>query len=240
MRIISGIRRGHKLFEFEGDDVRPTTDRVKESVFNIIQTFIPDAVCLDMFAGSGALSFEAISRGAKKAVCLDKDKRSIDIIKKNANSLDFSDYCEIRNGEKVENNQLLKVKRMLLSPLKVKKFQTSRFIRRRSLAFGCGICCPSVTFAVENLPNPVFTVHFRSCEDWEAWERLSRLKGTFAYDATIQMGHRIHEESETSIIIGDNARSTEDYEMYCRFWPKWIAKILIKLYSKSQQSNNID
>ena len=82
MRIISGIRRGHKLFEFEGEDVRPTTDRVKESVFNIIQTFIPDAVCLDMFAGSGALSFEAISRGAKKAVCLDKDKRSIDIIKK--------------------------------------------------------------------------------------------------------------------------------------------------------------
>ena len=55
MRIISGIRRGHKLFEFEGDDVRPTTDRVKESVFNIIQTFIPDEVCLDMFAGSGAL-----------------------------------------------------------------------------------------------------------------------------------------------------------------------------------------
>ena len=97
MRIISGIRRGHKLFEFEGDDVRPTTDRVKESVFNIIQTIIPDAVCLDMFAGSGALSFEAISRGAKKAVCLDKDKRSIDIIKKNANSLDFSDYCEIIN-----------------------------------------------------------------------------------------------------------------------------------------------
>ena len=50
MRIISGIRRGHKLFEFEGDDVRPTTDRVKESVFNIIQTFIPDAgvplICL--------------------------------------------------------------------------------------------------------------------------------------------------------------------------------------------------
>ena len=77
MRIISGIRRGHKLFEFEGDDVRPTTDRVKESVFNIIQTFIPDAVCLDMFAGSGALSFEAISRGAKKAVCLDTSVRLI-------------------------------------------------------------------------------------------------------------------------------------------------------------------
>lgn len=97
MRIISGIRRGHKLFEFDGDDVRPTTDRVKESVFNLIQSFVPDAVCLDMFAGSGALSLEAISRGAKKAVCLDNDKRSTDIVKKNADALEFTEYCEIIN-----------------------------------------------------------------------------------------------------------------------------------------------
>lgn len=150
----------------------------------------------------------------------------------------FSDYCEIREGKKVENNQLLKVKRMLLAPIKV--WKNSRFIRRRSLALGCGICCPSVTFAVNNLPDPVFTVHFRSNEDWEAWERLSKLKGAFVYDATIQMGHRIHEESETSLIIGDNnGRSAEDYEMFCRFWPKWVAHILLKFYSKSQKSNDI-
>lgn len=97
MRIISGSRRGHKLYEFEGDDVRPTTDRVKESVFNIIQTFILSASCLDMFAGSGALSFEAVSRGADKAVCVDNDIRSIDIIKKNARALDFLSSCEIVN-----------------------------------------------------------------------------------------------------------------------------------------------
>lgn len=95
MRIISGRKRGHKLLEFEGDDVRPTTDRVKESVFNLIQSFVPDAVCLDMFAGSGALGFEAISRGAEKAVCIDLDKRSIDIIKKNALSLGFLEDCDI-------------------------------------------------------------------------------------------------------------------------------------------------
>ena len=86
----------------------------------------------------------------------------------------FSDYCEIRNGEKVRNNGLLKTKRMLLSPLKIKRCQKSRFLRRRILSLGNGICCPSVTFAKENLPNPVFRVHFRSNEDWEAWERLSR------------------------------------------------------------------
>ena len=97
MRIISGRKRGHKLLEFEGEDVRPTTDRVKESVFNLIQGFVPDAVCLDMFAGSGALSFEAISRGAQKAVCIDSDKRSIDIIKKNALSLGFFEDCDIVN-----------------------------------------------------------------------------------------------------------------------------------------------
>lgn len=97
MRIISGMRRGHKLFEFEGGDVRPTTDRVKESIFNLIQSFVPGSACLDMFAGSGALSLEALSRGARHAVLIDMDKRSIDIIKKNVTSLKFSEYCDIIN-----------------------------------------------------------------------------------------------------------------------------------------------
>ena len=97
MRIIAGERRGHKLREFDGDDVRPTTDRVKESVFNIISPFISMSSVLDMFSGSGALSFEAISRGAKRAVCLDNDKRSVDIIRKNAEDLSYTDRCEIIN-----------------------------------------------------------------------------------------------------------------------------------------------
>ena len=97
MRIISGERRGHKLLEFDGDDIRPTTDRVKESMFNLIQEYIPDAVVLDMFSGSGALSFEALSRGALSAVCIDADSRSVDIIKKNSQQLRYDDRCEIKN-----------------------------------------------------------------------------------------------------------------------------------------------
>ena len=104
---------------------------------------------------------------------------------------------------------------------------------------GSAICCPAVTYAVDNLPNPVFTVRYRSDEDWEAWEKISKLKGDFLYDSTIQMGHRIHEESETSLIIGDNARSLEDYEMFCKFWPASIAKMLTRFYSKSQKSNEL-
>lgn len=170
----------------------------------------------------------------------DYTKQALDYLRENKNPLIyFSDYCEIRNDCNVNSNTLLKVKRILLFPLRFKCFQKSVFVRRRSLSLGNGICCPAVTFAVKNLPNPVFNVHFRSCEDWEAWEKLSKLKGAFLYNHSIQMGHRIHEESETSIIIGDSARKVEDYEMFCKFWPQWIAKIIVKFYSKSEKSNKV-
>lgn len=91
MRIISGTRRGQKLIEFEGMDIRPTTDRVRESVFNLIQEFVYNAKVLDLFSGSGALSFEALSRGAESAVCVDIDKRSLKVVSENAGRLRFSE-----------------------------------------------------------------------------------------------------------------------------------------------------
>ncbi|MBR5270946.1 MAG: 16S rRNA (guanine(966)-N(2))-methyltransferase RsmD [Clostridia bacterium] len=97
MRIISGERRGHKLYEFSGDDIRPTTDRVKESLFNLIQDYIRDSRVFDMFCGSGALAFEALSRGARFAVCTDVDIRSINIIKKNSDALKYQEKCHIEN-----------------------------------------------------------------------------------------------------------------------------------------------
>jgi len=95
MRIIGGSRKGHKLYEFEGMDIRPTTDRVKESIFNLIQEYISNASCLDLFGGSGALSFEALSRGADNCVCVDVDERSIELIKKNAQNLKFPNFTII-------------------------------------------------------------------------------------------------------------------------------------------------
>lgn len=66
MRIISGIARGTKLYTLEGENTRPTLDRVKEPLFSIIQNQIKNSVVLDLFAGSGALGLEALSRGAQK------------------------------------------------------------------------------------------------------------------------------------------------------------------------------
>lgn len=151
----------------------------------------------------------------------------------------FTDYGELRNGKKVYSNRLLKVKRLLLKPLEIDGFAGSIFIRRRILSMGSPICCPSVTYVKDNLPNPIFQVGFRSDEDWQAWEKISKYKGEFIYCKKILVYHRIHNESETSAIISDTGRAMEDYEMFCKFWPKWVAKILVKFYAISEQSNDI-
>lgn len=95
MRVISGIKKGCKLIEFCGDDIRPTTDRVKESVFNLIQEHVRGAAVLDLFSGSGALCFEAVSRGAALGVCIDADSRSVNVIEQNRTKLSFEDSVRI-------------------------------------------------------------------------------------------------------------------------------------------------
>lgn len=170
----------------------------------------------------------------------DYSKTVIDLWKKRKQPLIiFTDYAELRNDKMVSKNRILSIKRILLSPLRVRLFQKSLFVRRRVLSFGCPICCPAVTFVKKNLPEQIFKSGFRSDEDWQAWEMLSRYKGEFVYSKKIGMCHRIHDASETSIILGDNARVKEDYIMFCKFWPKLIAKVLIKFYSKSEKSNEL-
>ena len=95
MRIISGTARGTKLNTLEGENTRPTLDRVKEPLFSIIQSKIKDSVVLDLFSGSGALALEAISRGAKKAILCDKSIDAISIIKKNIEKTHCIDKAEV-------------------------------------------------------------------------------------------------------------------------------------------------
>ena len=83
MRVISGIRRGLKLKPPEGENTRPTTDRVKEAVFNIIQTHIPANRVLDLFAGSGALGIEALSRRSEHCVFVERSRTAYELVKYN-------------------------------------------------------------------------------------------------------------------------------------------------------------
>lgn len=99
MRIISGKARGTKLYTSDGTATRPTLDRVKESLFNIIQNDIEDSTVLDLFSGSGAIGLEFLSRGAKRAVLCDSSKDAIKIIKQNVQKTHFEEKVEVYNME---------------------------------------------------------------------------------------------------------------------------------------------
>lgn len=92
MRVITGSARGRRLLSPEGYDVRPTTDKVKESIFNIIQFDVQDAIVLDLFSGSGQLGIEALSRGAQKAYFVDSSRKSLEVIKSNI------ELCRFQNS----------------------------------------------------------------------------------------------------------------------------------------------
>ncbi len=87
MRVISGKFRGLNLVPFQGEDIRPTADRVKESLFNILSCKIQDAVVADVFCGSGNLGIECLSRGAKKAYFNDFSSSSLEVLRKNLSKL---------------------------------------------------------------------------------------------------------------------------------------------------------
>ena len=97
MRIITGKARGTKLVSLEGEATRPTTERVKEAVFSMIQFDIEGRSVLDLFSGSGQLALEALSRGASSAVMIDKSKDAVKILKTNAQKTKLAPYCEIFN-----------------------------------------------------------------------------------------------------------------------------------------------
>ncbi len=95
MRIITGRARGTHLTTLEGVATRPTAERTKEAVFSVIAFEIPDATVLDLFAGSGQLGLEALSRGAKRAVFCDRSADAVRVIRANAEKTRLLPSCEI-------------------------------------------------------------------------------------------------------------------------------------------------
>ena len=119
MRIISGTARGTNLYTLEGNDTRPTLDRVKESLFNIINLKIYDAVVLDLFSGSGAIGLEFASRGAKEVVLCDNSKQATQIIQKNIEKTHLNEKVKLYNCDYIEflkNNKNKKFDIIYLDP----------------------------------------------------------------------------------------------------------------------------
>lgn len=95
MRIITGKARGARLLAPAGENTRPTAERTKEAIFSIIQFDIQDAEVLDLFAGSGQMGLEALSRGARHATLCDRAKDAVEVIRKNALKTRFAPMCDI-------------------------------------------------------------------------------------------------------------------------------------------------
>ena len=99
MRIIGGSARGRRLFAPPGENTRPTADRVREALFNILAARLDGARVLDLFGGSGALALEALSRGAARCVFLDENREAVNIVMKNCKNCGVFDRSRVNIGE---------------------------------------------------------------------------------------------------------------------------------------------
>ena len=99
MRVITGSARGRRLNELKGTETRPTTDKVKESIFNCIQFDVENARVLDLFAGTGQLGIEALSRGAQSAVFVDRRTDAVKLVKDNLALCGFSERAQVVCGD---------------------------------------------------------------------------------------------------------------------------------------------
>ncbi|QIC05708.1 16S rRNA (guanine(966)-N(2))-methyltransferase RsmD [Brevibacillus sp. 7WMA2] len=106
MRVISGEHRGRSLAAVPGTSTRPTTDKVKESIFNMIGPYFDGEWALDLYAGTGGLGIEALSRGAAKAIFVDSDNKAFNTVKQNLKTLRLDEQAEVY---KIDSARALKV-----------------------------------------------------------------------------------------------------------------------------------
>jgi len=106
MRVITGSARGRRLGELKGMETRPTTDKVKESIFNCIQFDVEDARVLDLFAGTGQLGIEALSRGAKSALFVDKRADAVKLVRENLALCHLEENAQVICGDSLAEREV--------------------------------------------------------------------------------------------------------------------------------------
>ncbi len=153
MRIITGRARGVKLFSLEGELTRPTAERTKEAVFSMLQFEIEDRRVLDLFAGSGQMGLEAVSRGAASAVLVDRSRDAVEIVKKNCLKTKLAPYCEVVCSDYGEFLRNCRGKRkfdmVFLDPpygLNLIPDAIRGMLRARVIEAGCTLVCESADF----------------------------------------------------------------------------------------------
>ena len=152
----------------------------------------------------------------------------------------FTGYSEIVDDKERSSTFMLTAKKIMnFMFMPLKKNIKSRQWKKFSQSFGTAIPCPSVMYNKETLNDFIFSDKYKVSLDWDAWLRISEMKGRFVYVPKTLSKHRIHKASATTEGIQENVRQQEDFEIFCRIWPKFIAKILTKFYAGSYKSNEV-
>lgn len=154
-------------------------------------------------------------------------------------SLTFTDYFEMRDGQRVDSNVLLNVKRIMNAPFRVRSLNGVPFVKKRVLAFGSSICCPAVTLVKPVAGPSVFNTTYKNSCDYKTWVDLAFSKGRFVYIPQKLVGHRIYAESATSLNLAEDIRKAEDAEILSTLWPRPVARLVNSIYALSEKSNNL-
>ncbi len=171
------------------------------------------------------------------------DKNFLDAVLQKWNCTDqnvlifFTDYDEIIDGAIRKNSLNLIIKKILLFPFIFQSCIHSKFFKKFPLLFGNPICCPSVTYNIEELADFTFLSEYAYNLDWSAWLELSRRDGAFVRINKKLMKHRLHHGSETSKQLKTDIRKKEELKIFETIWGKVIARFLALIYLRSHKDN---
>lgn len=145
----------------------------------------------------------------------------------------ITDYKQIIDGEVSEDNRNMKVKRIISKQFNNKLFGDKKWFKHRLLSIGCPIGCPAVTLQTNLITKTPYVIGLSMAIDWMTWFELAKKEGRFVFIDKKLMYHRRHEESETANCVHNNIRDKEDMLMLQKFWPKPIASLIRKFFSKA-------
>ena len=145
----------------------------------------------------------------------------------------FTNYIEMHN-DKVDSKPsvMVRIKRLMLWPLLMRRLSGTWLGKRGIQMLGNPITHPTVVCVMNEMPPKLFREKYKAAMDWDLWERLSRQKGDFVYVSDVLLCHRMNDDNQSAKLLNSsNVRGKEEYEIFCRFWPEWIAKIIAKVYA---------
>lgn len=175
-RIIAGKFRGRIIKFDDADGLRPTTDRIRETVFNWLQAYLPQSRCLDCFAGSGVLGFEALSRGVKDVVFIEKNIKTLNNLKKNIGALGFgANEVVIKHEDALSWLRLQNTKHQFDLVFLDPPFHTEQLEESCTLLCGSGCLAKDAIIYVEHEIDKRFEVPY----EWDCLKEKTSGKVTY-------------------------------------------------------------